>query len=164
MKTIQLIFSDYLGYVDIVRHACRGLIIKNNKILLGYERKNDQYIIPCGGLEENETYEECCKREIMEETGIICKPINNFLNIDELFTNMQHINHYFLCEVIEETNIVYLTNRELEADLCFKWVTINEAINIFEQCEKYKNIEAPKYGLYRRELYAIKTYVENILK
>ena len=45
MKKLQIINDDYQGHVDICRHACRGIVIKDGKILLGYESNEDKYII-----------------------------------------------------------------------------------------------------------------------
>ncbi|BDC92123.1 hypothetical protein TRBR_02200 [Treponema bryantii] len=36
---------------------------------MGYESKNNKYIIPGDGVENGETLEECCERELVEETG-----------------------------------------------------------------------------------------------
>ena len=48
------------------RPASRGIIVDNGKVLLTYERNTDVYMSPGGGREEDETFEECCIREIME--------------------------------------------------------------------------------------------------
>ena len=45
MKKFQIINDDYEGHVDICRHACRGIVIKDGKILLSYESNEDKYII-----------------------------------------------------------------------------------------------------------------------
>ena len=45
MKKLQIINDDYQGHVDICRHACRGIVIKDGKILLSYESNEDKYII-----------------------------------------------------------------------------------------------------------------------
>lgn len=45
------------------------LLINSDKIILGYERGIYQF--PGGHLEENETFHDCIKREILEETGIL---------------------------------------------------------------------------------------------
>jgi 8-oxo-dGTP diphosphatase len=48
------------------------VIMHKNKLLLVKHRKGDReyWLLPGGGLEENETVEACAVREIMEETGL----------------------------------------------------------------------------------------------
>lgn len=161
MKVIKICNDDYLGHVDIVRHACRGIVIKQGKILLGYEKNNNQYIIPGGGVENNETFPDCCRREIIEETGIVCSVKEHFVDIDELFTNMNHINHYFICEVIKETNQTHLTQTEQSVALTFVWMDIYDALSLFVNYNQYKDVDIARFGLYRREFLAIKTYIDN---
>jgi ADP-ribose pyrophosphatase YjhB (NUDIX family) len=52
-----------------------GIVVKNNKILLMRQiyRGEDFYNLPGGGLENNETLEKTCKREIKEEFNINVK-------------------------------------------------------------------------------------------
>lgn len=71
MKTIDIIGENYSGQWEKTRTACRCIIIDNSKILLSYETVNDQWMIPGGGLEEDESDEACCIREVAEETGMI---------------------------------------------------------------------------------------------
>lgn len=52
-------------------------------ILMSYETKNDQWMIPGGGLEKNESDYECCVREIAEETGVLVETSECLLEIDE---------------------------------------------------------------------------------
>ena len=61
---------DYLKEEDITEVVIRtkALIINNGNILLGNE--DNIYQFPGGHLEDDETFEECLKREVMEETGI----------------------------------------------------------------------------------------------
>ena len=61
---------DYLTEKDITEVVIRmkALIINGNDIILGNE--DNIYQFPGGHLEEEETFEECLKREVMEETGI----------------------------------------------------------------------------------------------
>ena len=154
-RQLQLINDDYLGHVDKQRHACRGILLKDDKVLLSYELNNDKYIIPGGGLELNETYAECCEREVLEETGIKVKAIKGFLDIEELFDIWRHINHYFICELIEETGIQRLTEGEKKAGYTYVWKTLNEAIEIFGKYEDFHDTDIADYGLYRREFLAL---------
>lgn len=158
MKTINMTFHDFSGNVDIVRHASRGIVINKGKILLGYERKIDQYIIPGGGVEGDESFGKCCEREILEETGIIVKARNEFLEISEFFGNVNHINHYFACEFVSINGKRNLTEEEQEVDLTFVWVSLQEAVYIFGQFEKFKERDVLRFGLYKREYSALKLY------
>lgn len=66
--------EDNLGEKDINNYVGRAkmlLINSKNECLLGYS--NNTYQLPGGHLEENETYDECLIREVMEETGIELK-------------------------------------------------------------------------------------------
>ena len=81
MRRIQLINDDYSGQVDHFRHACRGILINNGEILLGHESNNDKYIIPGGGVEDNESpvVIECELIEFVESgnfTTVLAKVVN----------------------------------------------------------------------------------------
>lgn len=64
MKTIDIIGENHVGHCCHTRTACRGILIEGERILLSYETKNDQWMIPGGGLEEGENEKECCAREL----------------------------------------------------------------------------------------------------
>ncbi|SDB33296.1 ADP-ribose pyrophosphatase YjhB, NUDIX family [Pseudobutyrivibrio sp. YE44] len=162
MKKIQLLNDDYLGHADIIRHACRGIVIKDGKILLSYEEKNGKYMIPGGGVEGDESLEECCARELLEETGIIVKPKDYYLEIEELFDVWQHFNHYYICDFVEDTGKLNLTEAEKLADYKPVWLPIDEAKQIFGDYEKYHQNKIEDYGLYRREYAAITEMPFNI--
>ncbi len=156
MKTIQLINDDYLGHVEHLRHACRGIVIKDGRVLLSYETKGDKYIIPGGGVEEGESFAECCERELLEETGIIARAVDNYLDIDELYDDWNHINHYFCCELVEDTGIQHLTEAEERAGYTTAWIAMDEALEIFGGYERFHESDLADYGLYRREYAALK--------
>ena len=160
MKKIQLINDDYLGYVKKLRHACRGVVVKDGKVLLSYETKYNKYMIPGGGVEEGESYAECCERELLEETGMKVKAIEEYLEVEELFEDWRHINHYFICELIENTGIQHLTDGEKEAGYVSRWIDLDEAIKDFGDYERFHNDDIADYGLYRREFISLKEYKE----
>lgn len=159
-KQMQLINDDYLGHVDVLRHACRGILLKDDKVLLSYESNNDKYIIPGGGVEENETYAECCERELLEETGMKVKAVKGFLDIEELFDVWRHVNHYYICKLIEDTGIQRLTEGEKQAGYTYIWMSLDKALDIFGKYEEYKETNIADYGLYRREFMALTEVVK----
>ena len=137
MKKLELKNDDFLGFVKHLRHACRGIVVHEGKVLLGYEEKNNKYIIPGGGLEDGETYEQCCERELLEETGMQVRAKEEYLEIEELFLDWNHINHYFVCELIEDTGKPDLTEAEELAGYTDVWIPFDEALAIFAGYEKY---------------------------
>ena len=62
------------------RETCFGIYVRDGKILL--VKKNEQFSFIGGGVEENETYEECLKREFIEESGYEISCIKPFVTID----------------------------------------------------------------------------------
>ena len=68
----EIIYNyNFLNEEDINRTVVRIKAVlenKNGEILLCYSSNN--YHLPGGHLEEEESYEECLVREIKEETGI----------------------------------------------------------------------------------------------
>lgn len=158
MKQLKLVNDDYLGYVEHSRHACRGIVINDGKVLLSYESNNEKYLIPGGGVEEGENYVECCEREILEETGMKVKAVEEYLEIEEFFLDWRFINHYFVCELIEDTGAQNLTEFEKEAGYVGSWIALDEAEKIFGSYERFHQTAIEDYGLYRREYFALKEY------
>ncbi|MCR5253217.1 MAG: NUDIX domain-containing protein [Treponema sp.] len=155
MKIIELINDDYIGCVKNLRHACRGIIIIGGNVLLCYESNEGKYIIPGGGQEGNESLEQCCKREIQEETGLIVNVKQAYLEIQELFLDWRHINHYYICDAIEDTGKVHLTEYEKQAGYKTVWLPLEKAIEIFGNYESFHKTNIADYGLYRREFHAL---------
>lgn len=67
--------NDNISSKEVTKLVVRAkeLLISNGYLLLGNEDGTLQF--PGGHLEENETLEECLKREMLEETGIKLKDI-----------------------------------------------------------------------------------------
>lgn len=154
MQQINIVGDNYLGSFSHIREACRGIIINDNNILLSYETNRDFWMTPGGGRENNETLEECCAREIAEETGYKVKVKNEFVKVYEYYQDWQFINHYFICEVIGETQN-NLTDAEVENGLEPRWIDFDEAVKIFGTYNEYVGKEEGKRGAYFREISAL---------
>lgn len=83
------------------RISCRGIIFHDDQIALMYRVKKDRdyYTFPGGGLEKNETQEECIIREIYEEFGIDIVPIKLAY---EYFSD-KTIEYFYLCKWVGGT-------------------------------------------------------------
>jgi 8-oxo-dGTP pyrophosphatase MutT (NUDIX family) len=129
------IFDNGLSKEDILdqeRHtACRGIIKKGSKYSVVRIPKHDIYMFPGGGLEVGETLKECTKREVKEETGMEVMVEEHTVSITEVFANEIWTNHYFICEIINETNEVSFTEEEKELELEQLWIEESKLLDIF---------------------------------
>lgn len=154
MKIIDIVGDNYLGKWNKTRTACRGIVIENSEILLSYESVTGQWMIPGGGLEENESEADCCIREVAEETGILVNASECLLEIDEYYENWKLINKYFICKVKGTAN-TKLTEREQKVGMEARWLSVDEAKNIFSKHDSYTGTDEMRRGLYLREYTAL---------
>lgn len=154
MKIIDIVGDNYLGKWNKTRTACRGIVIENSEILLSYESVTGQWMIPGGGLEENESEADCCIREVAEETGILVNASECLLEIDEYYENQKLINKYFICKVKGTAN-TKLTERERNVGMEARWLSVDNAKNIFSKHASYTETDEMRRGLYLREYTAL---------
>ena len=141
-----------------VRHSGRAIIIKDGKILLSHELNTDIYMSPGGGLEENEHLEDCCKREVEEETSFIVTPSCEFVTCYEYCFETLFISHYFPC-VITGMGKSALTPTEIEHGITAEWVDIEEALKIFG---KYDEMREDWRSLYLREFTVLNKFLKKL--
>lgn len=125
MKTI-VIGEKFESKYDF-RETCFGIVKVNNKFLL--VKKNNQYSLVGGGLEENETYEECLKREFKEESGYEIVSIKEFVCIDCFWLAMGKYKMESKANIfIVEVNLNNVGAPSEEGCIC-KWVEENEILD-----------------------------------
>ncbi len=154
MKTIEIIGDNHFATWTERRVACRGIVVRGEKVLLSYEEKTDQYGIPGGGAEEHESLEACCCREIAEETGIVVSVGERYLIMKEFYEEWMYETHFFVCEAIGET-ARKLTAREQKTGLVPRWIKLEEALSVFSKHQEYAEAEEEKRGIYLREYTAL---------
>ena len=154
-RMIVNIFGDnYSGHWNKTRTACRGIVIRDGKLLLSYETITGQWMLPGGGLEQGESEQDCCIREIAEETGVLIRPSDCVLEIDEYYGDFKWVNRYFFGEVTGETAIS-LTDREKEVGMAPRWLPLEEIIRIFSEHASYTDTDEMRRGMYLREYTAL---------
>jgi 8-oxo-dGTP diphosphatase len=117
------------GKEYIWRPAVYGLMFNTQKNKIAVLQTNDgQYFLPGGGIEKNESYEECLKREAMEEMGMEVE-IGTFLGCAQrYFYSTNELKYYlsegnfYLCEMIMQLG------KPLEEDHTLKWLELEQAI------------------------------------
>ena len=73
-----------------------GIIFQDGKIVSMYREKEGRiyYTFPGGGKEEGETEQECVKREVFEEFGIVVKPIKKVY----MYEGNTNLEHFYICK------------------------------------------------------------------
>ena len=103
-------------------------IIKNTDNLVAVIKTKTGFFLPGGGIENEESPDECLKRECLEEIGVAISELNNFacgnyhfysttLNID-----MESVGYFFTCKIDKFLEI------ETEIDHELIWLKLEEAI------------------------------------
>lgn len=163
MEKIRICGNAFSSAPTHSRQACRGILVNDGKILLSYEVNTDQWFIPGGGLEADETPEECCIREMGEETGYRVRIIRPLVTVEEYYGDWLFEHRYFLCE---QTGRVKCdpTQEEINNGLEPRWLTIAEATSVFGKYQEYTDSNKLKYGTYLREYTVLTRYTDQIEK
>lgn len=157
VKTIEIHGANAHETFTKTRVGCRGIVIQDSRMLISHEVNADYYLIPGGGLEAGETPEECCIREICEETGYIVKPVSHFLTLSEYYEEYQYISHYFLCDIIGESE-QNLTANEIKRGLTPEWVSPDQMLKLYSKHGDFAATNEEKRGAYLREYTALTEY------
>jgi 8-oxo-dGTP diphosphatase len=57
-----------------VIRAAGGVIVRGGEVLLVHRPRYDDWSLPKGKLEPGESWEAAARREVEEETGLVCEP------------------------------------------------------------------------------------------
>lgn len=107
-------------------HLARGILIKNNKVLLAQAKGYDNTFLPGGHIELGESAKEALLREMQEELDITCT-IAEFLGVVEHKWEQKGVWHY-------EINQVF----KLSYDRPLEHVNSNETHLEFFWCESHE--------------------------
>ena len=154
MKVIEIFGEDRYPEYTKVREGCRGILIRDGKILLSYYKKINYYLIPGGGIEVGESLEECCQRELGEECGVRVDPHTHLVTLGEYYHEWYFRSHYFICDYIGECE-AEMTENEIKKGLVPVWIDFDKALKIFGSYEDYKDMDEMQYGAYYREYLAL---------
>ncbi|MCM3745393.1 NUDIX hydrolase [Sporosarcina luteola] len=97
------------------------------EILMVKSYESEGWAVPSGGIEEGESPEECCVREVKEETGYDVKVIERLKVKETTIHDIQVKTYYFRVEKIGESSGINDPDEIIaEAD----WKSVSELITI----------------------------------
>lgn len=121
-------FEDRLTGKAVVFDQARNVALIGNSV-------NTFYLLPGGGIEDDETIEEGIVRECLEEIG--CGVIlRDGLGVVEDYRNRDKkrcLSHGFIAEVVGEKGVLRLTEEETKNGLHVIWEPLSKAITILEK-------------------------------
>ena len=158
MKTLEILGANRFETFTKTRAGSRAVVVRDGMILLSHETVSGWWLVPGGGLEEGETPETCCIREVEEETGFIVKPLRQFLTLNEYYEEYRYVSYYFICEVTG-TGEMRLTEAEKRRGLEPQWIPLEGAVGIFSRHQEYADTSEEKRGSYLREYTALQEYL-----
>lgn len=133
------IFADGIKRKDCInlpiRRASRGIWLHDGKIMILYMRNLDVFMFPGGGVNPEESLEDCLKREIKEETGYCVISASKRATITEYFPEAVFQNTYFWMEA--DLNQVHpqLTEEEQKQGLEIQWYTLDDLLTLLGEYE-----------------------------
>ena len=92
-----------LGSRPLIMAGAGVLIINDkNEILLGKRTDNDYWDYPAGSMEIGESFEECARREVFEETGLTCGKLEYFMELsgEDTFYEYPNGDQVYLAVII----------------------------------------------------------------
>lgn len=107
--------------------SCGCIIIKDNKVLLVYEKRRNFWGFPKGHVEEGENELETAAREVKEEVGLD-------VEIDE---SKRYVLNYIIRDEIDKTTVLYLAKPKSEEIVMqeseienVKWCEFEDALEL----------------------------------
>jgi len=121
---------------QFTRPTARAIVFKQQHILLMYTQRYDDFSLPGGGIDSNESIEQGLIRELNEETGAqnikICSEFGLYEEYRPWYKDdfdIIHIKSYcYVCEINEQLGQAQLEHYEQQNGMQAKWVNIFEAI------------------------------------
>ncbi|MDE6189571.1 MAG: NUDIX domain-containing protein [Clostridia bacterium] len=164
MKTIEIFDGDFSKekvYGD-TRNAVRAVIIYDGKLFVEKASTPEMLMLPGGGVENEESVDECVIRECKEECGLIVQPLRELFAIREYFRDRIFYSTYVACEIVGNCENS-LTDGEKALNLVCEWQDLGEILSRLKTLmEKYEGVDDELHGCHQREYLAVKELISGV--
>lgn len=118
------------------REAARAIVTRDDKILLLYTERYDDFSFPGGGIDLGESPEAGLHRELHEETGANqIEIVSHFGYVTEYAPTfkadwdvMYQTSHWFSCEIGQTLGETRFEDYEVANGMSAAWVSLDEAL------------------------------------
>ena len=113
------------------KNRATAIIIRNGKVLLIHRHKpgKDFYVLPGGGVDLEESFEQACIREVKEETGLDALS----LRLVSRYITLEKEENYYLAQVSPGEPVLggpEALRQSSEDSYAFEWVEAAQLENI----------------------------------
>ncbi|GGC60082.1 NUDIX domain-containing protein [Marinobacter halophilus] len=117
------------------RHAARGIVLREEKILLLFTERYNDFSLPGGGIDDGEDITVALARELEEETGARDVQVKHHYGFIEEYRphwkpeyDLMHMtSHFFVCDVAPELAEVRMEDYEVANGMRPIWLSVSEA-------------------------------------
>ncbi len=135
------IFDEDCGFERVnmknpkLRLGARGIVRKGNKIGVFYKKNMNQYKLPGGGIDLNESPIDAFEREVLEETGCSVKNIELVGVVNEIKSqgNFVQTSFVYICDFDKQSAEMNLTEKEIAEGGEFFWSESNDVLDLMEK-------------------------------
>ena len=120
-----------------IRLAARGIVIRyDGKVAIFHKRNKNEYKLPGGGIDADETPKQAFEREVLEETGCRVEKIEALGLTEEYKTlsNFKQTSYIFWGRVKEDTRKLGLTEKERNEGGELIWEEPSKALELISNC------------------------------
>ncbi|MCK0746213.1 NUDIX domain-containing protein [Chromohalobacter nigrandesensis] len=119
------------------RHAARGIVLRDDRILLLFTERYNDFSLPGGGIDEGEDIVVALKRELEEETGARDVQVKEHYGFIEeyrpywkpQFDLMHMTSHFFMCDVALKLADARMESYEVANGMKPIWMPVSEAVD-----------------------------------
>jgi 8-oxo-dGTP diphosphatase len=104
-------------------HAAGGVVLRDGRVAIVHRPRYDDWSLPKGKLDPDESFEEAALREVEEETGLRCRLVRELPTVRYDVRGRLKEVRYWAMEVEDETPFV--PNDEVDD---VRWVEPREAL------------------------------------
>lgn len=140
------------------RKSARAVILDNNKIFIEKTLNPQIIMLPGGGVEGDESFDECAIRECREECGIVVEPVKKLFSITEYFFETKFYSEYILCKKVGECE-KHLTQHEQSLGLANGYEDIHNTLVEVEKLRDSYPKSSEYEGMHKRESIALKNII-----
>lgn len=111
-----------MSTVEAVR-AAGGVVLRDGRVAVVHRPRYDDWSLPKGKLDPDESFEDAALREVEEETGLRCHLVRELPAVEYEVRGRPKLVRYWAMEVAQETPFV--PNEEVDE---LRWVEPREAL------------------------------------